>query len=190
MAVSNPQIVHDMSPKGEQRGFVRLSDARGGTAYADIITGTGVPSGAYGRDSSATMAYLRQDAADPATALYVTGDGGTTWDAAGAAGPLADPGDGVTIPVLRSASIAITTAAAETNTLAIPSFVGQTLNLICDVYAVGDRVVTVAAKVNQTGNNTLTFGAAGDFIQLTGVQEAGTLRWQVTANDGVGLTTV
>ena len=85
MAVSNPQIVHDMSPKGEQRGFVRLSDARGGVAYADIITGTGAPSGAYGRDSSATMQYLRQDPASNADASYITFDGGTTWAAQSAA---------------------------------------------------------------------------------------------------------
>lgn len=103
---------------------------------------------------------------------------------------LADPGTGVAIPVTRSASIAITTAAAETNTLAIPTFIGQKLILTCDVYAVGDRVVTASVKVNQTGNNTLTFGAAGDTCVLEAVQEGGTLRWQVTSNDGVGLTTV
>lgn len=101
-----------------------------------------------------------------------------------------DPGDAAAIPVNRSAHIPITTAAAETNTLAIPAFIGQKLILICDVYAVGDRVVTVASAVNQTGNNTLTFGAAGDMIVLEAAQVAGALVWRVTANDGVALSTV
>lgn len=103
---------------------------------------------------------------------------------------VADPGDAAAIPVTGNASIAITTAAAETNTLAIPTFAGQLLSLICDVHAVGDRVVTVAAAVNQTGNNTLTFGAAADHIVLVGAQVAGALVWRVLANDGVALTTV
>ncbi len=101
---------------------------------------------------------------------------------------LADPGTGVAIPVTRSASVAITTAAAETNTLAIPTFVGQRLNLHCTVYAVGDRVVTAAAAINQTGNTIMTFGAAGDAIALEAITVAGALRWQVVANDGVALS--
>lgn len=106
------------------------------------------------------------------------------------ANAISDPGDGQAIPVTASGSIAITTAAAETNTMAIPTFVGQQISLICDVYAVGDRVITVAAAVNQTGNNTLTFGAAADMIVLTAMQVAGALVWRVTANDGVALSTV
>lgn len=103
---------------------------------------------------------------------------------------LADPGTGAPIPVTRSANIAITTAAAETNTLAIPTFIGQKLILTMNVRAVGDRVVTAAVAVNQTGNNTLTFGAAGDTIILEAIKVAGTLRWRVTSNDGVALSTV
>ena len=103
---------------------------------------------------------------------------------------VADPGTGVAIPVTTSAHIAITTAATETNTLAIPTFIGQKMILVCDVYAGGDRVVTSAGAVNQTGNNTLTFGAAADFIVLEAAQVAGALLWRVTHNDGVGLTTV
>lgn len=101
---------------------------------------------------------------------------------------LADPGTGQAIPVTRSASIAITTAAAETNTLAIPTFIGQRLILICDVYAVGDRVITSAQPINQTGNTIMTFGAAGDFIVLEAAQVGGALRWRVVSNDGVALS--
>ena len=106
------------------------------------------------------------------------------------ANAIADPGDGQAIPVTASGSIAITTAGAETNTMAIPTFVGQQISLICDVYAAGDRVITVASTVNQTGNNTLTFGAAEDMIVLTAMQVGGVLVWRITANDGVALSTV
>ncbi|MCP4743264.1 MAG: hypothetical protein GY900_04235 [Actinomycetia bacterium] len=50
--------------------------------YAAILVGDGVPSGAYGRDSGATMLYVRTDASSADTCLYVTPDGGTTWTAA------------------------------------------------------------------------------------------------------------
>jgi hypothetical protein len=98
-----------------------------------------------------------------------------------------DPGTAVAIPVDRSASIMIVTAAAETNTLPNPTFVGQVLNLCMDTRAVGDRVITAAARINQAGNTVMTFGAAGDAITLEGVTIAGALRWQVTGNDGVAL---
>lgn len=111
-------------------------------------------------------------------------------DASGLANAISDPGDGVAIPVTASGSVAITTAAAETNTMAIPTFVGQQIALIVDVYAVGDRVVTVASAINQTGNNTITLGAAADMIVLTAMQVAGVLVWRVTANDGAALSTV
>lgn len=101
---------------------------------------------------------------------------------------VADPGTGVAIPVTRSASIAITTAAAETNTLAAPTFVGQRLELIMNVRVGGDRVITASARINQAGQTIMTFGAAGDFISLVGVRVAGNLVWQVESNDGVALS--
>jgi hypothetical protein len=103
---------------------------------------------------------------------------------------VADPGTGQAIPVTRSAYIGIVTAGAETNTLAIPTFIGQRLILNMDTRVGGDRVVTSAQAVNQAGNNTLTFGAARDCIVLEAIKVGGAFRWQVTANDGVALTTV
>jgi hypothetical protein len=99
-----------------------------------------------------------------------------------------DPGTTQPIPVVRSGTIAITTAAAETNTLAIPSFRGQKLVLCVSVYAVGNRVITSSFRINQAGNTIMTFGAVGDCIVLEAVVIAGVLRWQVTANDGVALS--
>lgn len=60
---------------------LRISDVASSTTtdYAEIIVGSGVPSGGYGRDSSATMLYLRTDAPTVGHAKYRTIDGGTTW---------------------------------------------------------------------------------------------------------------
>ncbi len=104
---------------------------------------------------------------------------------------LADPGDGVAIPVTRSATVAFTTGGSgETNTIAVPSFIGQRMILCLDVDGGGDRVVTVAQPVNQTGNNTLTFADANDRCILETIQVAGGLVWTLSHNDGVALSTV
>lgn len=85
--------------------------------------------------------------------------------------------------------VEITSAGAETRTLADPTGTGQRIDIICKTY-VGDIIVTAASAINQTGNNTLTFGAAGDYIALIGVPNGdGSWRWQVLANDGVALST-
>lgn len=99
---------------------------------------------------------------------------------------LADPGDAGAIPVTRSGNCAITTAGAETRTLAIPSEVGITLDLSCDVY-VGDAVITVASAFNQAGNTTITLNTAGDFVRLAAVQVAGAPVWRLVVNDGAVL---
>lgn len=102
---------------------------------------------------------------------------------------IADPGNAGAIPVTRSGNCAITTAGAETRTLANPGSVGLTLSLSCDVY-VGDAVITVASAVNTTGNNTITLNSAGDTVVLTSVQVGGSPVWRVVVNDGAALTTV
>lgn len=104
-------------------------------------------------------------------------------------GEIADPGASGAIVVTDSGVCPITTAGAEARTIAIPTFVGQNLSISLDVDG-GDCTVTVAAAVNQAGNNTLTGQDAGDHIWLTGVQVGGALVWRVVANDGWGLTTV
>lgn len=104
-------------------------------------------------------------------------------------GVIADPGDAGAIAVDKSGVCAITTEGAETRTLAIPTKVGQQLALVLDVDG-GNAVVTVASAINQTGNNTITMGDAGDTVVLTGVQVAGTLAWRLVVNDGTALSTV
>jgi hypothetical protein len=103
---------------------------------------------------------------------------------------VADPGDGGAIPVTRSASVAITTTGVDdTRTLAIPGRAGIRLTISLDVDA-GDAVITVAAAINQTGNNTITMADAGDAIGLHAVQVAGALVWRAHGNDGCALSTV
>ena len=102
--------------------------------------------------------------------------------------PIADPGDAGAIDVTRTGSVGITTAAAETRTLAIPTFIDQRLSISCDVYAVGDAVITVASAINQAGNTIITLNGAGDTVVLTAVQIAGILAWRVVVNDGAALS--
>lgn len=101
---------------------------------------------------------------------------------------IADPGTGAAIPVTTSGVVPIVTAGAETNTLAIPTFIGQWLVLTMDTRVGGDRVVTSAQSINQTGNTIMTFGAARDTIRLEAITVGGALRWYVAANDGVALS--
>jgi len=95
---------------------------------------------------------------------------------------------GTAIPVTHSGSFPVTTAAAETNTLADPTFLGQTITIFVDTYAVGDRVITAASRINQAANTIITLGAVGDFIKLEAITIAGALKWQVIANDGAALS--
>ena len=64
---------------------------------------------------------------------------------------IADVGDGVAIPVTTSLYMPITCAGTETNTLAIPGFIGQWMFLTMDVDGGGDRVVTAASAINIAG---------------------------------------
>jgi hypothetical protein len=102
---------------------------------------------------------------------------------------IADPGNAGAIAVTESGVCAMTSAGAETRTIAAPAFMGQTISLIDDTH-VGNIVVTAATTVNQTGNNTLTFGAVADACTLTAMTVGGSLVWRVTYNDGVALSTV
>lgn len=68
---------------------LRLSDvgSRDTTDYAELICGDGVPAGAYGRATGATMVYYQKDAADAQSAVWTTCDGGTTWVRNGTTSP-------------------------------------------------------------------------------------------------------
>lgn len=103
------------------------------------------------------------------------------------ANTITDPGNAGAIPVTVNGVCAMTSAGAETRTLAIPTFMGQELSLICDTY-VGNIVVTSAQAINQAGNTIMTFGVVNDNITLKAMTIGGALRWRVIANDGVALS--
>lgn len=154
----------------------------GGAASLD----TGAKDGA-GTDATLTLGGTNAAAITLGRAgKLITRQGPTAQGAA--TDTIADPGTGAAIPVTQNGVCMITTAAAETNTLAIPTFVGQELCLIMDTRVGGDRVVTSAQAINQAGNTIMTFGAAADMIVLRGMKVGGALRWRVVANDGVALS--
>lgn len=103
---------------------------------------------------------------------------------------VADPGTATAIPVTRSAIINMTLAATgETNTLAIPAFIGQRLILNVDTVGAGDtRIITVAQGINVSNNTVMTFAEVRDCIELVATTVAGALRWQVVNNANVALS--
>lgn len=154
----------------------------GGAASLD----TGAKDGA-GTDATLTLGGTNANAITLGRAgKLITRQGPTAQGAA--TDVIADPGTGQAIPVTQNGVCMITTAGAETNTLAIPTFVGQELCLIMDTRVGGDRVVTSAQSINQANNTIMTFGAAADMIVLRAMKVGGVLRWRVVANDGVALS--
>ena len=99
------------------------------------------------------------------------------------------PATATAIAVTQSASFQFAIAAAETNTLASPLFLGQEISLnVATLTGGGSRVVTCATAVNQAGNTILTFGAVADCCILRAVLKGTDLRWILEFNDGVALS--
>jgi hypothetical protein len=115
------------------------------------------------------------------------GAGDTNWSRAVFNDEITDPGDAGAIPVVQSGFCMLTSAGAETRTLAIPTWAGQMLDICCDTY-VGDIAITVASAFDVAGNTVITLGNAGDSIKLVGATIGGTLAWRVLANNGCALT--
>lgn len=102
-----------------------------------------------------------------------------------------DPGNAGAIPTTsRESSVPIVTAGAETRTLAIPRWVGQTMTIFSKT-AVGNCVIATASAINAAGNNRITLATAGQSITLIGVWTGTALAWRILINDGtVALSTV
>lgn len=102
---------------------------------------------------------------------------------------IADPGNGQAIPVTASGHVDIVTAAAETRSLAVPTFAGQEILLSMKTDG-GDCVVTVADPHIDGTNNTITLNDAGDAVKLSaGVSGAGFV-WRLAFNVGATLSHV
>lgn len=101
---------------------------------------------------------------------------------------LTDPGNGGAIPVTTSGVLNMVAGAVnETRSLASPTFQGQSLLLTLSATGGGNITVTASSPINQTGNTVMTFSNQ-DFIKLEAHRSGGSQRWQVTANDGTGLS--
>lgn len=175
-----------------------------GTSKLDFSLGTGIfatPSGAGTLSGTTNIAANKNLTCSAGTTAIDLSLGTGTFKpptgiftfqgkqaATATANTIADPGTGAAIPVTTDGVVPIVTAAAETNTLAIPSYMGQELILTMDTRVGGDRVVTASQAINQAGNTIMTFGAARDTICLRGITVGGALRWQVAWNEGVALS--
>jgi len=100
-----------------------------------------------------------------------------------------DPGDAGAIPVVNSGFCAMTTGGAgETRTFADPASADLTMRLYLDTDGGGDAVVTAASTVNQAGGSIMTFGDAGDFVELHSMSVGAAYKWRVIVADGVTIT--
>lgn len=136
-----------------------------------------IPCGVLAELVTSTLAYIDIAPAVMQTDIFVTPT------------LITDPGDAGAIPVGLSGNCAITTAAAETRTLAAPERAGLKLAISMDVDG-GNCVITAAAAINQAGNNTITMADAGDALFLEAVQVGGANVWHTIGNDGCALSTV
>ena len=113
-----------------------------------------------------------------------------TYASVGGVGNVIAPAaTGTAIPVTASGQMDITVGGgAETNTLAIPTYVGQQIGIVNGTNGGGTRTITASQAVNQAGNTKMAFAAAADACTLTAFSIAGALQWRVTYNDGVALS--
>ncbi len=107
---------------------------------------------------------------------------------------ISDPGNGNAIPVVTSGFVALaTTAAAQTRTLAAPTYRGQRLTLrLGTVSTPGTDTVIVACATtfNSAGNNRATFSAVGQSVEMVGTEVGAELVWRIALNRSVALSTV
>jgi len=100
-----------------------------------------------------------------------------------------DPGNGGALDVSHSGYCELTSVgAAETRTLADPTFKGQTIDFVFVVDG-GDIVITCASPANQAGNTLITFTDVGEHIRLMGAYNATDgWEWKTIVTDGAAQT--
>jgi hypothetical protein len=101
-----------------------------------------------------------------------------------------EPASGEALAINKWGHISFATGVSgETNTLANPLRAGIRIALNCRSHGGGNRVITAAGAVNRTGNTVMTFSATRQNLVLESIKTAtDTYRWQIVANDGVGLS--
>lgn len=190
MAVPRLPPMEIWTSSGKSFRGIQLTDNAGSSSRKTwIVCGTGVPTGpCVGAGATDVIEFFRMDGAI-GTHKYTSVNGGTAFTATGVVAATA-PGDGLAIPVTDSGTYSFAIGAgAETNTLAAPTFAGQTMDFYCESVGAGSRAVTVATAINQAANTVVTMQTANDFCHLRGVRSAaaGTLVWRLIVNDGCTL---
>lgn len=155
-----------------------------------IYAGDGFPNGVL----SAPLGSLWINSTSVAGSIWVNTNGATEWFALAMAyntvlNVIADPGTGQPIPVDFSGTLDLTIGAgAETNTLADPTIIGQTLRINADTVGGGTRAITCASDIDIGGDNVMTFDAVRDSIELVAITVGTALKWQVAWNNNVALS--
>lgn len=105
--------------------------------------------------------------------------------AAATALAVTDPGDAGAVAVTHSGVCNLTTGASgETRTVADPAFIGQELVLSLAVDGGGDAAITFASDFDQSGNNVMTFGDAGDMAKFVATLIGANRKWRLICNLG------
>ena len=100
---------------------------------------------------------------------------------------IADPGDNGAIAI-ETGTCPMTSATAETRTLANPAFGGQEITLLAEA-CIGDIAVHADSAFNYAGNNTITFTSTGESVTLRSAYTGSAWRWQLVFNDLNGANT-
>ena len=109
---------------------------------------------------------------------------------AGGPGIGRDPGNAGTItPSQWGQQFLITTAAAETRTLARPDKAGIQTSIVLDTYG-GDLTLTVTGGFDANGNTTIVFGDAGDMVLFMSVKTGTTYQWTMVSHEGTNATLI
>lgn len=97
-----------------------------------------------------------------------------------------DPLDAGTITVDRTPCVcSLTSATAETRTLAIPTKLGAQVLLAMTADG-GDITLTVTGGYNEDGNTTFVFSDPGQFVKFEAIDIGGTLTWRKIADYATG----
>jgi len=95
-----------------------------------------------------------------------------------------DPGDTNTIRANKQLGVAeITTAAAETRTLAQPTKEGMLCAVVLDTDG-GDLTLTVTGGYNADGDTAIVYDDAGDFVMFLSIKVGSSYYWGVVAQRG------
>jgi hypothetical protein len=101
-----------------------------------------------------------------------------------------DPGNAGTITVDRNPCyVPLTSAGAETRTLARPTKVGATVKIVMNVDG-GDITLTVTGGLNEAGDTTFVFSDPGQFIILESIKTSSTYLWRMISNHSIANMTL